>query len=182
MSDSSLIVCKYLPDSNAEIVRQVELTYNDAFPPVERRDFVDVINLIRSEKRFNLELIMHSNKYVGFITWWDFDSFIYIEHFAIDEKHRNGGYGGKALSLFLQILKRMVVLEVEPPLDRITISRISFYKRNGFHYHSFPYKQPPYRPQDPMLPMAFMTFGYDDSIDLETIKQTIYKHVYRWSL
>ena len=87
----------------------------------------------------------------------------------------------KRLIIEVQNLKRMVVLEVEPPLDRITISRISFYKRNGFHYHTFPYKQPPYRPEDPMLPMSFMTFGYDDSIDLETIKQTIYKHVYRWS-
>jgi len=181
MSNSSLIICKYLPDSMEEILWQVELTYNDAFPPVERRDFVDVINLIRSEKRFNLELIMHSDKYVGFITWWNFDSFVYVEHFAIDEKHRNGGYGGRALSLFLQKIKKMVVLEFEPPLDRIKISRISFYKRNGFNYHTFPYKQPPYRPEDPILPMAFMTYAYDDATDLETIKLTIYKHVYKWS-
>ena len=121
MSDLSLIVCKYLPDSNEEIVRQVELTYNDAFPLVERRDFVDVLCLLRTEKRFNLELIMHSNKYVGFITWWDFDSFVYIEHFAIDEKHRNGGYGGKALSLFLQNLKQLVIKWYSCPVRAIML-------------------------------------------------------------
>ena len=115
MSDSSLIVCKYLPDSNAEIERQIQLTYNDAFPLVERRDFVDVVYLLRTEKRFNLELIMHSDNYVGFITWWDFYSFVYIEHFAIDEKHRNEGYGGKALSLFLQNLKKWFLKKLQEP-------------------------------------------------------------------
>ncbi|OCW94175.1 hypothetical protein A9168_08080 [Macellibacteroides sp. HH-ZS] len=181
MTNSSLIVCKFLPDSNKELLRQVELTYNDAFPLVERREFEDVVYLVRVEKRFNLELIMHSDKYVGFITWWDFGSFVYVEHFAIDAKHRNGGYGGRALALFIQQSQRRIVLEVEPPSDRIKIGRISFYKRNGFHYHSFPYKQPPYRPDDPMLPMALMTVGYEDPIDFETIKQTLYKHVYKWS-
>ena len=78
---------------------KVEQTYMEAFPPNERRDFELAKGLIVSETAFNLYIFIREGEYVGFITTWSFESFLYVEHFAIDASQRSGGIGSKALEL-----------------------------------------------------------------------------------
>ena len=181
MKTSMVSVCKYSLADNAHLIQKVESTYNAAFPPVERRDFSLVVDLLSNDSRFFLDVLMDPVGYIGFITYWDYESFIYIEHFAIDEKRRNSGLGGKALHTFLQKTDKPILLEVEPPVDNEQIRRIAFYNRYGFEYHSLPYKQPPYRMGDPMLPMCLMSFGDIPFInDIQKIKTILYQNVYNW--
>ena len=69
---------------------------------------------------------------VGFITYWDFDSFYYVEHFATNPALRNGGYGKRTLEYLCNYLKHPIVLEVERPVEEMAKRRISFYQRQGF--------------------------------------------------
>ena len=48
---------------------------------------------------------------------WEIEDFLYIEHFAVKEEYRNGGYGGMLLDALLAEKKRPMVLEVELPED-----------------------------------------------------------------
>lgn len=181
MEPSEVLVCKYSLEENLHLIQDVELTYNNSFPLVERRDFSFVVDLLTQEQRFSLDLILDPVNYIGFITYWDFDSFIYIEHFAIDEKKRNVGFGGKSLQAFVKKIDKPILLEVEPPVENEQIRRIAFYNRCGFEYHTLPYKQPPYRVGDLMQPMCLMSFGNIPLInDFYKIKAIIYKNVYNW--
>lgn len=118
-------------------------------------------------------------QYAGFLTAWDFNDFIYLEHFAIDEAARNGGIGGKALKQFLASCRVPIVLEVEIPTDDLSKRRIGFYERLGFQLDTHLYYQPPYRQGGPTLEMRLMTYGdLPLSASFEAVKTTLYKNVY----
>ena len=164
---------------NAPEIKLVRKTYEDSFPPEERRDYELVLSLIANEPRFSLTALTRDEQYAGFITGWDFGAFIYLEHFAIDESMRNGGIGSKAFKAYLEQLDKPVVLEVEMPTDEMSRRRIGFYERLGLTLDTHTYFQPPYRKGDDSLEMRLMTYG---SLDLEKefnhVKEMIYKHVY----
>ncbi len=117
---------------------------------------------------------------VGLFTYWDFGSFCYGEHFAIDPTRRNGGFGKQALEQLCQsIHPRPIVLEVEMPENEMACRRINFYKRQGFALWDKPYLQPPYRPGDESLPMRLMAYGaLDAGRDFDNVRARIHREVY----
>jgi len=160
-------------------IEHIENTYTQSFPEAERRDFSLVRGLIDENPSFITYTLLKENKYVGFITAWQFDDFIYVEHFAIDETARNGGIGAIAMKQFLSLHKSPVVLEVEAPTDELSKRRICFYQRLGFQLDYHPYQQPPYRKEEDWLDMLLMSYG-EINLDTryESVKALLYKHVY----
>ena len=126
MRTDLVINSKRVTEANDPILDQVERTYNEAFPVVERRDFALVRQLIANEPAFQLRVFYREGTYVGFLSNWQFVGFRYVEHFAIDPAARNGGIGGIALRLFLALQEDAVVLEVELPVDELTRRRVGF--------------------------------------------------------
>ena len=61
----------------------VEKLLHSAFPSDERRD--DDLQLAYTDGNniFHCLLIRELNTPVGLITYWDFEDFVYVEHFAI---------------------------------------------------------------------------------------------------
>ena len=163
--------------SDFEFVQRI---YVESFPPNERRPLPEFEDLIASEKSFKVNVIFEDDKQVGFITHWDFDTFIYVEHFAISAEYRNGGYGRKVMESFLAETTLPIVLEVELPNDEIAKRRIAFYERIGFKSWEIAYEQPPYEAKYKPLPMMLMTHG---NIDLKEsfnlVKNSLYKKVYK---
>jgi ribosomal protein S18 acetylase RimI-like enzyme len=158
---------------------RIERTYTEAFPPAERRDFALVAELLREEPRFTLCSLLYEDRYIGFISFWRFEAFAYIEHFAIDASERNKGWGGIVLRQFTRKI-HPVVLETEPPSDKISRRRIGFYERAGFVLSPHPYLQPPYRRGEAAVPLRLMSYGeIDAGRDFGQIRQTLYRHVYR---
>lgn len=150
-----------------------------SFPPEEYRDLEDLRLYTDSKPHFYNNIITHNHTPVGFITYWNFNSFYYVEHFAIDPAQRNGGYGKNVLNHLCQLLKQPIVLEVELPEEEMAQRRISFYKRQGFELWNKPYLQPPYKPGDNHLPMLIMAHGnLDCKRDFEIVKETLYREVY----
>jgi RimJ/RimL family protein N-acetyltransferase len=105
---------------------------------------------------------------------------VYVEHFAIDETARNGGFGAVAMKQFIEQATHPVVLEVELPTDELSRRRIGFYERLGFIPDSHAYQQPPYNKGDSWLPMQLMAYGRIDLGErFDDIKACLYKEVYK---
>ena len=159
----------------------VEILLHTAFPPDERRDDDQQRAYTDRNDKFRCYLIRDIHRPVGLLTAWQFEEFVYIEHFAIHEGMRNKGYGKQALQVFLQQTELPVVLEVEMPRVKgdITHRRIAFYRRQGFSLRRMPYRQPPYRSGDKWLPMKLMSYGKVKWLRIaELVRDTIYSEVY----
>lgn len=115
----------------------------------------------------------------AFISLWDMGEFAYAEHFAVDPAYRNGGLGSLMITELVKTVGKMVCLEVEPPEDDVTRSRIEFYESNGFHLNEYPYIQPPFAEGYDELPLMIMTSGRKISEEeFEKIKNALYEKVY----
>jgi GNAT superfamily N-acetyltransferase len=158
----------------------IEKTYTGSFPETERRTFALVRDLIEKNAGFTVYAFFNEGKYIGFITTWQFESFTYIEHFAIDKPARNGGFGSSVMKWFIEKFSSPIILEAELPENDISMRRIGFYERIGFKPDNHYYEQPPYHPNGEWLPMLLMYYGNLDMSHqtFEQIKQTLYRFVY----
>ena len=119
----------------------------------------------------------------GFLAVWEFESFIYIEHFAVDPALRNSGTGSAMLQELVKQYQKPICLEVELPEDELTRRRIGFYERNGFVFNEYPYIQPPISKGKSPVPLRIMTSG--EAITRETfeaIKNVLYRSVYKYGV
>ncbi len=110
--------------------------YTESFPPEERRPTDHFFRLADTPGApFRILVICDdAGHYAGFISYWQFDTFAYIEHFAVNPAARGGGIGACALQEFRAMSGLPVVLEVERPgSNDMADRRIAFYRRNGFH-------------------------------------------------
>ena len=153
--------------------------YEQSFPDDERRRYEQLIELFGGEQPIIIEVLTDSDSTVGFIIYWDFDRFVYIEHFAVDSIARGQGIGSRALSDFVQRANKPIILEVEHPTDAITHRRINFYRRLGFVLHDEKYIQPPYDKNKQSVPLCIMSKAFSDfSEQFIEVKKTLYNQVY----
>ena len=126
-----------LSDKNIHIFDRAIALYESAFPREERRD-TDELNRVLKKDDYHVDFIMDGDKFQGVMLYWETKNFIYLEHFTILPEIRNRGVGAQALNL-LKSKGKIILLEIEPPVDEITSRRFAFYTRNGFlmtpHYH-----------------------------------------------
>lgn len=175
-----MITIKQIRSAQIEYYNFVEKLYLSAFPKEERRSLELQREYTDENPLFYNNIILSDNTPVGFISYWDFDDFYYVEHFAISSSQRNGGYGQKVLTYLKEKLSRPIVLEVEKPTDEFSTRRINFYKRLGYILWENEYLQPPYNEGDGHLPMHLMIWGdLDTERDFEQIKNKLYKVVYK---
>ena len=116
----------------------------------------------------------------GFLAVWEFESFIYIEHFAVDPALRNSGTGSAMLQELVRKYQKQICLEVELPEDELTRRRIGFYERNGFVFNEYPYIQPPISKGKLPVPLRVMTYGKGITRQaFEEMKEVLYRRVYK---
>ena len=127
-----------------------------AFPFEERRDISDQKECLNNEY-FKFSEIFDDETDVGFIALWDFPEFVFIEHLAIDEEKRAGGYGSKTIELVKETYKKPIILEAEAPETEMQKKRIKFYENLGFKLNSYDYTQPSYHNAEsvPLLVLSF---------------------------
>lgn len=153
--------------------------YESSFPPPERRTFDDLLHLLPRPDMYLCALV-NSDKLVGFIIYWQWAECLFVEHFAIDPDQRGRQFGQRALQVLLQVSAPFVVLEVELPQDDLSIRRIHFYERQGFHLTAFPYAQPPYLRGNQPIPMRLMSIpALTDQSQFTALTDIIFKRVYQ---
>ncbi len=152
----------------------------EAFPVTELRIQEDQRNLLQKEA-YRLYGVRKDGRFAAVFATWEIDDFLYIEHFAVREDCRNGGYGGMLLDRLLEEKGRPMVLEVEVPEDDLTRRRVGFYERHGLVYNEYPYLQPPLRKGNELLPLRFMTYpAAVDEQTYERYKKQMYQIVYQY--
>lgn len=152
----------------------------EAFPSEERRNYEDQKRLL-SEEAYSITSHKDDNENIkAFIASWEFDDFVFIEHFAVSSKMRCNGVGTSMIKDYLSKCNKPIFLEVELPENYISIRRIEFYKRLGFHLNDYDYLQPPLQKQHVFLPLKIMSYP-KRAEDKEFIdfRNVVYDKVYK---
>jgi len=152
----------------------------EAFPSVERRSYEDAKKLL-CEELYNIIVDKDENDNItAFIASWEFNDFNYIEHFAVEGKIRGNGIGTSMLQAYLNKSNKPIFLEVELPENDVSLRRIEFYKRLGFHLNNFEYLQPPMQKQHGFLPLKIMSYPIIvEENDFMNFKNIVYNKVYK---
>lgn len=173
-----MIKIQQISTADTQLYSYMESLLINTFPLEEYRDLEELRKNTDTKLIFHNNIIFHNNTPIGFISYWDFDTFYYIEHLAIDPEQRNSGYGKKVLNHLSQLFSS-IILEVEKPNDEMSERRIKFYQRQGFSLWNRAYQQPPYRTGGSYLPLFFMAYGnLNDEKDFEMVKEKLYNEVY----
>lgn len=165
-----------------EGMAEMERVYMSSFPVEERRAWEQIVDFSsRLRHPLTFTLITIAGRPVGFLTWWRFKGFRYVEHFAVEESMRGRGIGELALGVFVERDRSPVVLEVEPAeRGALARRRIRFYERCGFRPHpDYRYVQPPYAEGLPEVALMLMTASYrSGSVNLAKIDRVLKMMVY----
>jgi ribosomal protein S18 acetylase RimI-like enzyme len=157
--------------------------YALAFPPTERRSWAGLEYELNYEKRLYAYALLQDDKFVGFINYWLFDRFCYIEHFAVSPNLRGKHIGSEAMEILRSKTNLPIVLEVEMPNNPNSIRRIKFYERLGYKVLSHNYAQPPYEGNGFLIPLLIMCDNnHFASTHFELIKETLYTEVYHYEV
>ncbi|MCR8969084.1 GNAT family N-acetyltransferase [Facklamia sp. 7083-14-GEN3] len=152
--------------------------YESSFPEDEKRSLKRQLELLKNPN-YQMKSLKDDNKVVGFICFWDIGEYVFIEHFAIDDKYRGRNYGSKFLNAFIGEANKKIVLEVEMPEDILAKRRIKFYQRLDFKLNDYDYTQPPLEEGKNSIPLLLMT--YPEAMDQEQfnqVKEALYGVVY----
>ena len=167
--------------------------YNSSFPENERRLYKSaehVASFVRmkggkfrgfavDDNTGDPELLKPENHlFLGFLTYWVFEGYVYIEHFAVSPEHRGRNIGARMLGHLFRTVSPDVLIEVEKPDTEEARRRIAFYERNGFRLREdINYVQPPYSAAQSGLEMMLMTHGdvkLRDTRDLREMLTEVY--------
>ena len=174
------MIIKNLSISNHIETSFVKNLYIESFQKNERRCVDKMIKLYDSETPFSIVVIIKEKQFVGFLTHWDLEDFIFAEHFVISPEFRNGGYGRKVMELFIEKTNKPILLEVELPANTLAERRIGFYQRLGFKlWSTIEYQQPAYEADSYAIPMKLMSWGkLEVEKNFTKIKEKVYSVVY----
>lgn len=166
--------------SNDENFKKAMEIYKVSFPIFEQRTINDQIEALK-DKNYHFDVIYHKDEFVGILLYWDMNGYKYIEHFAIDSSLRGKNYGSRVLKEFCKNNKN-VILEIDPPIDEISIKRLKFYSKLGFKLQEFNHIHPSYRKECKSHSLKIMTF--DENIskeDYNTFNKLLKKNVMKYS-
>jgi GNAT superfamily N-acetyltransferase len=173
-------------DPTAPAYLFAERTLQTLFPREEYRDLPVWRDYVSHRSEFHLLVAYDEARPVGLLSYWDFGTFRYVEHFGVAPEWQGRGYGSQLLQRFIQCFVQgfnqgaalPVVLEGELPTSTQARRRIAFYERQGFRLWPHVYAQPPYRRGDAPVPMSLMGYGWEDESQFEKVRDTIYQAVY----
>jgi GNAT superfamily N-acetyltransferase len=157
--------------------RFAEELFEDSFPLSERPKFDDVEE--REDTNFHFLVVTNDEEPIGILTYWTFEEFNYIEHFAIAPELRGQGMGKATMLNFMLQHPEQLVLEIEEPNTELAEHRMEFYTDLGFTCQPQDYVQPSYHhKKTPDVPMLIMTKYELDDGEFEEVKTILYKAVY----
>lgn len=156
--------------------------YDASFPVNERRIYKNAEHVASFVKekggKFHAFCVKDGDLFLGFLSYWVFKDYVYIEHFAVQPEHRGKNIGRKMLSHLFDIAGDKVLLEVEKPETEEAKRRISFYEKEGFKLREdINYVQPPYSAEQTGVEMMLMTHGdvnLRDTRDLREMLTEVY--------
>lgn len=149
-----------------------------SFPPAEYRT-KEKQYAILDDENYSVSVFKDNGKICAFLASWLVNDFIFIEHLAVSPDMRGTGVGSAFMKEYLSKSALPVVLEVEDLQTDIAKRRINFYQRLGFVLSEIRYRQPNFDNSDVVIPLRIMYFGNISTEKLSTVKQNIFKNIYK---
>ena len=131
-----------LQTENHPLMERARMLYAQSFPAHEQRQYSSQHSIMGHEQ-YHFGLVMEGGEFAGLMLYWETDSFIYVEHFCMLPELRGQGLGSRALAL-LGSCGKTVILEIDPPVDAVSVRRRQFYERAGFVANPYHHVHPPY--------------------------------------
>lgn len=114
--------------------------YEHSFPACERWR-AENYDRAFGDPAFEADAVCCDGLFVGLLFHWNAGSYRYVEHLAVSPALRGRRMGSHILSAFCAKARR-VVLEIDPPVDDVSIRRQRFYERIGFVTNAYDYIHP----------------------------------------
>ncbi len=150
--------------------------YSISFPPHEQREPASQGKIVTDDE-YHFTLIYDEDLFIGLVLFWETKSFLYVEHFCILPEMRNKKYGQKALNLLAQ-RQKTVILEIDPPVDTISIHRKGFYERCGFVQNPYSHIHPPYHKRNTGHNLVILSYpGRITQAQYDAFQYYLEKHV-----
>lgn len=146
-----------LTSADSPLFEQAFALYATSFPRHEQRVLSKQMALM-PDPQYHFDVLVQDGQFAGILLSWVLSSCTYIEHFAIDTGVRGQSLGSKALALFCQETPSTVVLEIDPPIDPISVRREHFYTRLGFQTNPYEHYHPAYQAQFPPHHLIVMSY------------------------
>lgn len=162
-------------DIHDPLFEKANQLFINSFIEDERRNLQEVIS---QNKKFHLFAALYHNEFVAAITIWELSNLIFAENEAILQS--NDTLWKIIFKKFFHIFPhKMIIIEVDRPIDDVAKNRIEFYKSIGYHLNTYEYIQPPYSLQKSPVPLYLMSYPMEISQEkYSKIRDYIYEHVY----
>lgn len=150
----------------------------ESFPVDERRTRSGQ-QAVLAEPCYRLYGHRGGGELTAFVAVWEFETFSFIEHFAVKRECRGGGLGAELLAELVSRLRTPIVLEVEPPRTELAGRRIAFYVRCGFRRNPYAYIQPAMSEEGKAIPLEIMSYpqGLSEAL-FQNVRAVLYRSVY----
>lgn len=120
--------------------------YAVSFPIFEQRDEKQQLSAFQNE-HYHLLAVIEDDTLVSFISYWDFDTYVYIEHLAVNPILRGRNAGSNTLIAFADFIEKTIILEIDPPVDEVSNKRLRFYEKLGYKTNPYQHFHPAYKPE-----------------------------------
>jgi len=144
--------------------------YQHSFPLSEQRTLPHQQTALRSSD-FHFMIYQEKNIIIGFIGYWEFEDYLYIEHYAINPALRGGGYGSRILRDLIRHTQRTIILEIDEVKDELSTRRLHFYQRLGFVMNPYLHPLHRYREDTEHQDATLHILTYPQTIDAATYER-----------
>jgi len=132
--------------------------YESSFPEVEKRGLSAQEGLFGNGS-YRLDAFYDGDRFIGFLSYWEFEGYVYLEHFAISELLRGKGNGKRVLGSLIRQTDKVIILEIDPIVDEVSQNRLHFYESLGFIKNDFDYRVQSYQNKAELYELVIMTYG-----------------------
>ncbi len=134
--------------------------YLSSFPDYERRRVQDFPVAFAYHGFFYETFTDDKGAVLAMMVTWRRRDYAYLEYLAVAEQARGQGVGAFILEQLCSEFPNRVILEIDPPVDDVSLRRLGFYRRHGFLPNSqFDYIHPPYTDDGAPFPLLVMSHG-----------------------
>ena len=154
--------------------------YKNSFPVYEQRLKADQIDVL-SDGKYYFELVMSDGEFLGILLTWKTTDFVYIEHLAIVPEKRGYNIGSYVLDALKKNSEKPVILEIDPPKDKISIKRKAFYEKAGFIESLLTHKHPPYQIGWDAHELKIMSYPQISDETYLIFKEYLENHIMRYA-
>ncbi|WP_407403616.1 GNAT family N-acetyltransferase [Chryseobacterium sp.] len=156
-------------------VEAIYNSYSNTFPPEERRDHKQFLDLFSNDK-VRVISVLNENQNIGYLVLWQLSNTTFVEHFEVFQEFRSKKLGSKITDYLFENHDK-IILEIEhETLNDYAKMRYTFYQKNGFSIIDETYVQPSYGEGKPPLDLWLLANFQPE--DIKALKEEIYDVVY----